>query len=140
MHKIRFLENYTGILVHNHETALYHFGTDHAECNVHIIRYLRKNTEETKNPWSAQMIVLLCEANTARKLLMVKGEASFLVSQVSEYEKRYVELLEHGREQNRETNLPCAKVDEAKLINRMEKYRHSHLPFLHNFSVSFDDK
>ena len=35
-----------------HETALYHFGTDHAECNVHIIRYLRKNTEETGNRWS----------------------------------------------------------------------------------------
>ena len=34
MHKIRFLEKYTGILVHDHETALYHFGTDHGECMV----------------------------------------------------------------------------------------------------------
>lgn len=42
MHKIRFLENFTGILVHDHETALYHFGIEHAECNVHIIRYLQK--------------------------------------------------------------------------------------------------
>lgn len=49
-----FLKQYAGILLHDHETALYHFGTDHAECNVHIIRYLRKNTEETENaktPW-----------------------------------------------------------------------------------------
>ena len=37
-----FLSRYSGILVHDHETALYHFRTDHAECNVHIIRYLRK--------------------------------------------------------------------------------------------------
>lgn len=35
-----------------HETALYHFGTDHAECNVHLIRYLCKNTEETGHEWS----------------------------------------------------------------------------------------
>lgn len=24
------------------ENALYHFGTEHAECNVHLLRYLRK--------------------------------------------------------------------------------------------------
>lgn len=68
MHKIRFLENYTGILVHDYETALYHFGTDHAECNVHIIRYLRKNTEEARNEWSDQMITLLCEAIRQEKI------------------------------------------------------------------------
>lgn len=37
-----FLNRYAGLLVYDHETALYHFGTDLAECNVHIIRYLRK--------------------------------------------------------------------------------------------------
>lgn len=34
-------------LVHDHETALYHFGTAHVECNVHILRYLTKNSEYT---------------------------------------------------------------------------------------------
>ena len=58
-----FLERYAGTLVHDHETALYHFGTDHAECNVHIIRYLRKNTEETVNRWSDKMISLLSRMN-----------------------------------------------------------------------------
>ena len=62
-----FLKKYTGILLHDHETALYHFGTDHAECNVHIIRYLRKNTEESGNAWSDKMITLLCEMNRIRK-------------------------------------------------------------------------
>lgn len=65
-----FLNRYAGILVHDHETALYHFGTDHAECNVHIIRYLRKNTEDTKNRWSGEMISLLCEMNKSRKEFM----------------------------------------------------------------------
>ena len=62
-----FLARYTGILLHGHETALYHFGTDHAECNVHIIRYLRKNMEETGNRWPVSMISLLCEMNRKRK-------------------------------------------------------------------------
>ena len=65
--KIDFLKKFSGILVHDHETALYHFGTDHGECNVHIIRYLRKNTEETGHEWSVQMKDLLCEMNRERK-------------------------------------------------------------------------
>lgn len=57
------LEKFSGTLMHDHETALYHFGTDHAECNVHLIRYLKKNTEETGNKWSKEMISLLCGMN-----------------------------------------------------------------------------
>ena len=37
--------------------------------NVHIIRYLRKNTEETGNIWSDEMISHLCEMNRKRKAL-----------------------------------------------------------------------
>lgn len=58
--ELGFLKRYAGILVHDHETALYHFGADHAGCNVHIICYLRKNTEETGNAWSREMLSLLC--------------------------------------------------------------------------------
>ena len=68
--EIPFLAAYSGILVHDHETALYHYGTDHAECNVHILRYLRKNTEDTGNKWSGKMAALLCEMNNARKELI----------------------------------------------------------------------
>lgn len=42
----RFLRKFSGILLHDNETALYHFGTGHAGGNIHIIRYLRKNTGE----------------------------------------------------------------------------------------------
>ena len=56
--KLDFLNNYSGMLLHDHETALYYFGTNHTECNVHIIRYLLKNTEETGNKRSAEMIAI----------------------------------------------------------------------------------
>ncbi len=51
----RILKEYTGIFTHDHETALYHFGLGHGECNVHLGRYLRKNAEETTNIWSRNM-------------------------------------------------------------------------------------
>lgn len=36
--ELDFLSRYSGILLHDHETALYHFETDHAERNVHLLR------------------------------------------------------------------------------------------------------
>lgn len=41
--RMRVLNQYAGVLLtHDHETFMYHFGTGHAECNVHLERYLRK--------------------------------------------------------------------------------------------------
>ena len=139
LEKLQLLKKYTGILVHDHETALYHFGTDHAECNVHIIRYLRKNTEETGNKWSGEMSALLCEMNKARKELISQEISSFPKGTVLDYEKKYHAIIERGRDENKRTSHRYAKKDEKALLNRMEKYSHNHLLFLHDFSVPFDD-
>lgn len=36
------LKDYTGILVHDHESTFYHYGTQHQECMAHILRYLKE--------------------------------------------------------------------------------------------------
>jgi hypothetical protein len=64
MERVGILKDYAGVCVHDHETAVYRFGTGHAECNAHILRYLRKNSEETGNSWSARMAELLLEMNS----------------------------------------------------------------------------
>lgn len=137
--KQRFLKEFSGILVHDHETALYHFGTDHAECNVHIIRYLRKNTEDTGNTWSGQLMALLCEINRERKALIAMGKASFSEETISAYEKKYIKIIASGWKENKSTKSKYAKEDETTLLKRLEKYSHNHLLFLHNFKVPFDD-
>ena len=35
-------------------------------CNVHLLRYLRKNTEETENQWSKKMSDLMKEIKKIR--------------------------------------------------------------------------
>ncbi len=137
--ELNFLKHYTGILLHDHETALYHFGTEHAECNVHIIRYLRKNTEETGNTWSGEMIALLCEMNRKRKEFIGNGLQAFPEEMIREYEEGYFALLRKGKSENKATTHKYAKQDETTLLNRMEKYSHNHLLFLNDFSVPFDD-
>ena len=136
--KIPFLRHFTGTLVHDHETALYHFGSGHGECNVHVMRYLTKNTEDTGNTWSGHMKQLLSEMNRKRKTLIASG-SSFSADQIQEYEKRYADLINEGRQQNVTTKPKWAKQDELALLNRMEKYSVNHLLFLHRFDVPFDN-
>lgn len=93
MKKLRFLAKFAGILVHNHETSLYHFGTGHGECIVHIIRYLKKNSEDSGNGWSGKMTPLLCEMNRARKQLIGEGRGAFPEEVILGYEEKYREMI-----------------------------------------------
>ena len=82
---------------------------------------------------------LLNEMNRKRKELQMQGMKSFSEEDLSEYERKYKELIAKGRGENKETVHQYAKADEKKLLNRMEKYQHNHLLFLHDFSVPFDN-
>lgn len=137
--KLPILSSFTGTLIHDHETAMYHFGTAHGECNVHVIRYLRKNTEESGNSWSKDMMNFLRGMNSARKKLISEGENAFSMSATERYYARYDELIARGREENKTTSNRIAKKEEKTLLNRLEKYKENHLLFLRDFRVYFDD-
>ena len=132
------LSEFTGTLVHDHETALYHFGTAHGECNVHLLRYLKKNTEETGNHWSSEMSELLIAMNTERKERMSAGKV-FTLSELDAYERAYNELLEKGYRENKVTKGRYAKQEEKTLLNRLSKYKENHLLFLRDFDVMFEN-
>ena len=53
-------------------------------CNVHLLRYLRKNTEETENQWSKKMSDLMKEINQKRKELLIQ-EDLFLICTLDYY-------------------------------------------------------
>lgn len=133
------LVKFAGIFVHDHETALYHFGLDHAECNVHLARYLLKNTEETGNSWSHHMACFLAGMNQARKKRKEAGFDHFDAKALEIYEARYDAILEEGLEQNGKTKGKLAKKEEKKLLNRLKKYKRNHLLFLHNFKVFYSN-
>ena len=127
-----------GTLVHDHETALYNFGIDHAECNVHLLRYLKKNTEETGNSWSAQLKTELSKMNKQRKLRQ-HNDGIFSDEEIASYTKKFRDCLELGRVQHKQTKNKIAKAEEQRLLNRLEKYADNHLLFLERFDVGFDN-
>lgn len=133
------LKRYTGVFTHDHETALYHFGTGHGECNVHLGRYLRKNTEETSNHWSHDMEMFLKGLNHARTELKRRGSTAFEEKQLERFSQRYDELIAAGYGANQSTKGSIAKKEEKKLLNRLVKYKSNHLLFVYDFRVHYSN-
>ena len=136
---IGLLTQFAGILEHDHETALYHFGTGHGECNVHLGRYLIKNSEESKNRWSRDMMNLLNGLNEARKHAISSGRTGFTPDELARYSARYDAILADAVRQNKATKGKYAKAAETTLINRLQKYKANHLLFLYDFRVPYSD-
>lgn len=137
--KISVLNAHTGTMVHDHETTLYRFRTMHAECNVHILRYLKKDCEDTGNDWGEQMTSLLLKANHDRKEKENSGAKAFSDEEIRQYEEEYDRILNVGFEQNISAKPKWARKEEAALLRRMDKFRQNHLLFLHDFNVGFDN-
>lgn len=135
----KILKEFSGTLTHDHETAMYHFGTGHGECNVHLKRYLLKNTEETGNKWSQRLGSFLEGMNQARKERGSEGYAGFTSEQLERYYIRYDELLAMGLEENKKTKGRIAKKEEKALLNRLKKYKENHLLFLNDFQVHYSN-
>ena len=127
LRKIELLAKFAGILMHDHETALYHFGIEHAECNSHLLRYLLKNSEDSTNSWSAQLSELLTEMKENREKAITAGRRFFSDEELEDYYLRYGKILSTGHVENRSTSPKWAKQEEAALLNRLEKYRDNHL-------------
>ncbi len=137
LNRIDLLVRFAGLLVHDHETAIYRFGIGHAECNTHLLRYLLKNTEDASNSWSGKLSELLLEMKRDRDKAIAEGRTSFSTEEVKDYHRRYGEILSEGYVENRSTSPKWAKREEASLLNRLSKYMKNHLLFLENFEVAF---
>ena len=130
---------YTGTLVHDHNTVNYNYGTDNAECNVHIIRYLKANCENTQNTWSADMIEFLTGLNRTKKLALAFGLNGFETADIEQYQRRYDEIIVAGFASLDNTKSRVYRKDEKKLLTRMKKYKDNHLLFAVDFAVPFDN-
>ncbi len=130
------LARFAGVFIHDHETSLYHYGTGHGECNVHLLRYLLKNTEDCGTTWSRKLSDLLYEMKERRETA-VSGVLT--ETEITEFIHRYDEIIQLGRVENLTTKPKWAKKEEATLLNRLEKYRDNHLLFLRRVDVAFSN-
>lgn len=86
------LENYLGIVIHDHDTTFYLYGLRYQECRQHNIRYTKGSIEdESDREWNTKMLGLLREMLHYHNNLGNK-EPDVLI--VGELEKRYDDILD----------------------------------------------
>jgi hypothetical protein len=73
--------------------GLYDFTCDHAECNAHILRYLKAAIESKKRVWAEDMIKLLLEA---KEEVEDNNGKPLGKSAVLKIRRRYDKILERG--------------------------------------------
>lgn len=134
--KIGLLTAFQGIFVHDHETALYKYGQGHAECNVHILRYLLKNTQDTDHAWSGTMTSLLLEMKTAIEYVAPEQLPQDVVV---DFENRYDMVIQQGWTENVNNKFEWARDKEEALLKRLTDFKANHLLFLHRLDVAFSN-
>ena len=132
--KSTLLKDYQGIIVHDHDTTYYSYGSGHQECCAHILRYLKDSIEnEPDRSWNKEMRALIQEMVHYRNTLPPGAVPDS--EKVASLESRYDAILVKAQEEYE--YIPPSKYfkDGYNLYRRMEKYRNSHLRFLHDVRV-----
>jgi transposase-like protein len=133
------LPSYSGVLVHDHFKGLYRFTCEHAECNAHILRYLKSVVETYKRAWADAMIAFLTTANNVVKEYKASNKAALEEAVLAEYRARYDEILEQGRLEYFEDEKNEYNGEDMKLLRRLKEYKIEHLRFLSDFLIPFDN-
>jgi regulator of replication initiation timing len=130
---------YSGVPAHDHLKGLYSFTCCHAECNAHILRYLKPVAETNKRAWAVAMIAFFTNADSVVKEYKTRHIPALGGAAIAEYRACYDEILEQGRLEF----LQCGKKDyngeDMKLLRRLKEYKRGHLRFLSDFQVPFDN-
>lgn len=128
------LEDYLGIVVHDHDKTFYSYGSGHQECTQHDCRYLigsRQNEPDFE--WNKQMHELFREMLHYRNGL---GENEDLdEAKVREYEKKYDAILSIAEEEYTDNPPSDYYRDGYNLFLRLRRYKENELLFLHDKRV-----
>lgn len=128
------VEDYQGILVHDHDRTFYNYGSNHQECLAHILRYLKDSmSNEPDRTWNKEMYSLLREMIHYRNGVPSDEKPDTMV--VAKLEERYRKILQKAKEEY--DYIPASKYykDGYNLYIRLDKYMSNHLLFLNDLRV-----
>lgn len=130
------LTRFVGGIVHDHETAIYNYGSAHYECIVHLGRYFEELIENVKEiTWPKKMKKLLFDLKKKRE----KRKTAFTQEEICLYEAEYDEIVKLSKEENEQIQSTYYKEKAIPLSNRCKKYKENHLAFIKDFSIPFDN-
>ncbi len=133
---------FIGILVHDHFKAYYKNKTaTHAECNEHILRYLKSVIEIQGHPWAKRMTEFLLAAIKLKDEHISSGRKALTAEELERQERKYIAILDEGCMEYEaaiegKTNIRQFR-EERCLLARLREYKNEHLRFLSDFNAPF---
>ncbi len=128
------VEDYQGILVHDHDVTLYNYGDNHQECLVHVLRYLKNSMEnEPSLTWNKKMRELIQQMIHYRNRLGL--DELFEKSIALEFENEYLKILAIARVEYEYEPPSKYYIEGHNLYKRLEKFKDNHLLFLYDARV-----
>ncbi len=143
--EMELLKFFTGILIHDHFKPYYKYEQiTHAECNAHIIRYLKSVIEIFQRKETEEFLTFLVEINHRKKQAIKEGKKELTEKEIIEIENKYKELLNNWKsayyEYIKELEVINKLLEEERcLFERLLEYQEEHLLFIRNFKVPFDN-
>ena len=126
-------EVYEQTLIHDHDTTYYSYGGSHQECLSHILRYLKDAMEnEPDLSWHMEMRNFL-----QGMIHELKQDRNISEEQASQYEKRYLEILNKADAEYLEHPPNKYYPEGRNLSRRMRSYMEDHLYFLRHPDVDY---
>lgn len=127
--------------IHDHVLLNYNdkYKFQNAECNSHILRYLKGVKDNIHDhTWQDKMAELLRNLNNKRDEYINKGVLSFNESEIKQAYTEYENIIKLGYEENETMKeYHFYKKDELNLIKRLDKYKDNHLLFIKDFDIPF---
>jgi transposase len=145
---IGILPGFTGISVHDGWASYWHYGCEHALCNVHHLRELLFLEEQEHQPWAGEMKALLQAMNQAVQQAKAAGQSHLHPLEVADWQAQYEAILQTGWQANPPEPPPAAQAvrrgrrkqsTARNLLQRLSLHQESVLRFLGDFSVPFDN-
>ena len=129
------------VVVHDHNKVNYNedYYFKNAECNVHLIRDLKKVIENLNHTWAKKLVELITKMNNKRKWLIKKGKEEFEQEELNKFEDKFEKIMIEANKQNEEEKQKYYVDKEATLILRILDYKNEYFLWIYDFEVPFEN-
>ena len=137
---LNVLSNET-VVEHDHNKVNYNddYYFKNAECNVHLIRDLKKVIDNLNHTWAKKLIELITKMNKKRKWLLKKGEEEFSQEELNKFEDKFEKIMLEANKENEYETQKYYVDKEATLILRILDYKNEYFLWIYDFEVPFEN-
>ena len=129
------------VVEHDHNKVNYNkdYCFKNAECNVHLIRDLKKVVENLNHTWAKKLIELITKMNNKRKRLLEKKKEGFEQEELNKFEDKFEKIMIEAHNQNEEEKQKYYVDKEKTLILRILDYKNEYFLWIYDFDIPFEN-